>query len=259
LTVLIGFEGVAPGSSLQTGGKQLASMFAANATATLRKIAVHGGGTAWGAGNGYVGIFADEEYEAGKHRPGALLGQEKLPTLPGEGWVTASGFVVPLMEGVNYWLALMDTVSWANFRFTPGGTETVRSSTASTYTQLTETAGWNALPDGPLSIYGIVGEGPPTNLQVSRAELFPSGTVVRAHPARTGRFAGPPSAGVLASGTVDATGVLRMTVPAGVELELWALVGGEHRYLTWGGPSAGGVPLLTLRERVAARRLLAGC
>jgi hypothetical protein len=70
---------------------------------------------------------------------------------------------------------------------------------------------------------------------VSRSDLFPPATSVGVY-ARGSRLSGRvPSGAAIASGTVSAAGVLTVTDPAilqGVDLVLYALVGGEHRYVS---------------------------
>jgi hypothetical protein len=73
------------------------------------------------------------------------------------------------------------------------------------------------------------------SVTVSRSDLFPPATIVGVYPART-RLVGqaPSGAGAIASGTVDAAGSLTVTDPGivqGTNYALYALVGGEHRYL----------------------------
>jgi hypothetical protein len=72
---------------------------------------------------------------------------------------------------------------------------------------------------------------------IARSDIFPVGTSVGIYPAGAQRVgqspAGPPTAAVIASGTVDAAGNLSVT-NAGIlsytPYVAYALVNGEHRY-----------------------------
>jgi hypothetical protein len=74
-------------------------------------------------------------------------------------------------------------------------------------------------------------------VSINRSDLFPVGTVVGVYPASAQRRGqvpqGPPTASVIATGTVDAAGALSVT-NAGIlsytDYVFYALVNGEHRY-----------------------------
>jgi hypothetical protein len=93
-----------------------------------------------------------------------------------------------------------------------------------------------------------------------RSDKFPVGTVVKAYSAVGGEnrhHEGRPSGTALASATVAANGVLTFTTLAEGLYQLWAEVAGSQANLLVGGYEF--PPLGTLRERVAAKRLVAGC
>lgn len=94
-------------------------------------------------------------------------------------------------------------------------------------------------------------------IKISRSDLFPIGTTVRAFPFGTGSKTGrKPSGAELASAVVDATGKLELTgLPDLTQAVLWAEVGGEHRTLNVGDPARDVVGTLSQRRR--RRRALA--
>lgn len=70
---------------------------------------------------------------------------------------------------------------------------------------------------------------------LSRSDAFPVGTSVGIYPFTARRYGQPPTAAVIASGTVDAAGALSVTnagILQGADYVAYAAVNGEHRYVT---------------------------
>lgn len=95
---------------------------------------------------------------------------------------------------------------------------------------------------------------------VSRSDLFPVGTVVKAfkrtsdHQAANGR----PSGEVVVEGTVGANGQLTLNVPTATGYVLWAEVAGKHVVATMGAQPYVAPPA-TIRARISALRAELGC
>lgn len=95
-------------------------------------------------------------------------------------------------------------------------------------------------------------------LVISRSDLFPVATEVKAYPAGSHVFAGPPSGASVAEATVDAAGKLTITVPR-ESLMLYAEVAGVKKRLFIGDTTAATLPNVgTLKARLKRRRILAG-
>jgi hypothetical protein len=71
------------------------------------------------------------------------------------------------------------------------------------------------------------------SVSLRRSDLFPVGTVVKIYPATAKQAGGPPTAQQVASGTVDAAGLLAITsgsIGSYKSYVAYAKVGTEHRY-----------------------------
>src|SRR5438552_13145061 len=85
-----------------------------------------------------------------------------------------------------------------------------------------------------------------STLVVSRSDLYPVGTSVAAYQARGRQHEKRPAGAAIETHTVDAEGNLTFTaLPERVQHQLWAEVGGEHRYLRVEAPLSASALLTT--------------
>jgi hypothetical protein len=97
-------------------------------------------------------------------------------------------------------------------------------------------------------------------LKISRSDVYPIGTSVGAYTKGAKMDARKPAGSAIATATVDAAGLLSISVPEKTAIHLWAEVSGEHRYIDANGDNyIAGVPSQgVLAARVQRRRVLAG-
>ncbi len=104
-----------------------------------------------------LGVAEDNEYEPGKHRPGAIMGQATAAGEPAvESWIKVVVAPINIVAGTKYWLMMLPIGEAGKLLHYNTGNEGLgeQESVKATYAKLEASTEWTVGNEGPVAFYG---------------------------------------------------------------------------------------------------------